>query len=132
MMISELATIHLLKYPTTSYFDVAQKFNINSNILDKRSDNTDLKVKVLFRKVPIFLGLFWDFFLPDLYRPKVKVLFIKVNWILRAILATLYYTILLKVCFKTLKVCFRCKKSVSDAKKSSETLFVHLKHFLCI
>ena len=36
---------------------------------------TDLKVKVLFRKVPHFLGLFGDFFLSDLYRPKVKVLF---------------------------------------------------------
>ena len=44
MMISELATIHLLKYPTTSYFDVAQKFNINSNILDKRSE---LRVKYM-------------------------------------------------------------------------------------
>ena len=33
-MISELATIHLLKYPTTSYFEVAQKFNINLSILE--------------------------------------------------------------------------------------------------
>ena len=33
-MISELATIQRLKYTTTSYFEVAQKFNINLNILE--------------------------------------------------------------------------------------------------